>query len=247
MWSNPFQGKPQRWVFLSVPSLLSLGTAVESTRAPVQDSRMKPPLAFRAGYLGGPAAGWEPSKLGCMVEHLLGPGWTLEISLALTVSCGLGLMLRVRQHFLSCSVGLSSHSLCVGTSWISLKEITPHVAMYLVPLRELGSLFLSLMEVLYDYPVVYLMSVLALCPSLLRPSESWSCYATYCIRSPVGSNIVFSAFFFKPEVSTKSGPWTDLAYCCYLAYCWQFNSLAYCWQFRLTSLCWLTIFGSSIS
>lgn len=37
---------------------------------------------------------------------------------------------------------------------------------------ELGSLFLSLMEVLYDYPVVYLMSVLALCPSLLRPSES---------------------------------------------------------------------------
>ena len=72
MWSNPFQGKPQRWVFLPVPSSLSLGTAVESTRVPVQDLRMKPLLAFRAGYLGGPAAGWEPSKLGCMAEHLLG-------------------------------------------------------------------------------------------------------------------------------------------------------------------------------
>ena len=24
-------------------------------------------------------------------------------------------------------------------------------------------------------------------------------------------------------MSTKSGPWTDLAYCCYLAYCWQFK------------------------
>lgn len=30
------------------------------------------PLAFRVGYLGGPAPGWEPSKLGCVAEHLLG-------------------------------------------------------------------------------------------------------------------------------------------------------------------------------
>ena len=163
------------------------------------------PWAFRVGYLGGPAAGWEPSTLGSLQSlqngdagrsTSLGAGWTLAISLALKVSCGLGLMLRVRQHFLSCSTGLSSHSSCVGTFWISLKEIAPHVAMYLVPLRELGSLFLSLIEVLYDYPIVYLMSVLALCSSLLRPSESWSCYATYCRRSPVGSNIVFSVFFF---------------------------------------------------
>ena len=113
--------------------------------------------AFKAGMHGG-APPWARLDVGDLSGS--------------QVSCGLGPMLRVRQHFLSCSVGLSSHSLCVGTSWISLKEITPHVAMYLVPLRELGSLFLSLMEVLYDYPVVYLMSVLALCPSLLRPSES---------------------------------------------------------------------------
>lgn len=139
------------------------------------------PWAFRVGNLGGPAAGWEPSTLGSLQSlqswdagrsTSLGSGWTLEISLALMVSCGLGLTLRERQHFLSCSMGLSSHSSCVGTFWISLKEIAPRVAMYLVPLRKLGSLFLSLMEVLYDYPVVYLMSGLALCSSLLRPSES---------------------------------------------------------------------------
>lgn len=67
-------------MFLSVPSSLNLGTAVESMRVPVQDSRMKPRglsewvILVAQRWVGAFIAGQpsKPSKLGCRAEHLLG-------------------------------------------------------------------------------------------------------------------------------------------------------------------------------
>lgn len=155
------------------------------------------PVGFQSGYLGGPAPGWEPSKLGCMAEHLLGARLDAETSLPSGCPSGAGTYAASKTAFPVLFQEVIFSLIVCGHILDFLKEIAPRVAMYLVPLRELGSLFLSLMEVLYDYPVVYLMSVLALCPSLLETFWIWSCYATHCIRSPIGSNIVFSAFFFN--------------------------------------------------